>query len=193
MIALLSSDPWLTVGIALIAAVAALSGALIAAVTAGRRQRAQLQADAERQRTELRHERMLAELSELRGVLDDASRDITRAERAMLNATSAWIADGTVSDAQRNAFEESVDAMWGSSQRIRIRLGSDAIREAYWEATQFQLRLLGQVSYDWADEDQPLRAKAVVDPRADFFRNRDAFFEKANEKYGSKGLGGEGL
>ena len=89
MIALVSSDPWLTVGIALIAAVAALSGALIAAVTAGRRQRAQLQADAERQRTELRHERMLAELSELRGVLDDASRDITRAERAMLNATSA--------------------------------------------------------------------------------------------------------
>ena len=44
MIALVSSDPWLTVGIALIAAVAALSGALIAAVTAGRRQRAQLQA-----------------------------------------------------------------------------------------------------------------------------------------------------
>ena len=105
MIALVSSDPWLTVGIALIAAVAALSGARIAAVTAGRRQRAQLQADAERQRTELRHERMLAELAELRGVLDDAARDITDAERAMLNATSAWIADVTVSDALRDALQ----------------------------------------------------------------------------------------
>ncbi len=193
MIALVSSDPWLTVGIALIAAVAALSGALIAAVTAGRRQRAQLQADAERQRTELRHERMLAELAELRGVLDDAARDITDAERAMLNATSAWIADGTVSDALRDALQGKVDAMWGSAQRIRIRLGSDEIREAYWTATQLQLQLLGQVWGDGTDWDQQRRADAVVEPRAGFLRNRDAFFERTHEKYGSKGLGGEGL
>jgi type II secretory pathway pseudopilin PulG len=193
MIALVSSDPWLTVGIALIAAVAALSGALIAAVTAGRRQRAQLQADAERQRTELRHERMLAELAELRGVLDDAARDITDGERAMLNATSAWIADGTVSDALRDALQGKVDAMWGSAQRIRIRLGSDEIREAYWTATQLQLQLLGQVWNDGTDLDQQARAEAVVEPRAGFLRNRDAFFERAHEKYGSKGLGGEGL
>ena len=145
----MGSDPWLTVGIALIAAVAALAGALIAAVSAAGRQRTQLDSDLGRQREELEHDRALVELSELRGVLDDASRDITRAERAMLNATSAWIADGTVSDALRDALQESVDAMWGRSQRIRIRLGSDLIREAYC-----------------------------------------AFFERANEKYGSRaGLG----
>jgi hypothetical protein len=59
-----------------------------------------------RQREERAHDRALLELSELRGVLDEASRDITRAERAMLNATSAWIADGTVSDVLRNALQE---------------------------------------------------------------------------------------
>jgi type II secretory pathway pseudopilin PulG len=186
----MGSDPWLTVGIALIAATAALAGALIAAVSAGRRQRSQLDADLGRQREELAHDRALVELSELRGVLDDASRDITRAERAMLDATSAWIADGSVSDRLRIAFQESVDGMWGSAQRIRIRLGSDEIREAYWTATQVQLRLLGQVSNDGTREEPDARATAVVDPRATFMRNRDAFFERANQKYGSRaGLG----
>ena len=83
--------------------------------------------------------------------------------------------------------------MWGSAQRIRIRLGSDEIREAYWTATQLQLRLLGQVWGDGTDLEKPARAEAVVEPRAGFLRNRDAFFERAPEKYGSKGLGGEGL
>ena len=193
MIALVSSDPWLTVGIALIAAVAALSGALIAAVTAGRRQRAQLEADAERQRTELRHERMLAELAELRGVLDDAARDITDAERAMLNATSAWIVDGTMSDALRDALQGKVDAMWGSAQRIRIRLGSEEIHDAYWTATYLQLQLLGQVWEDRTQLDRDAREGAVAESKAGFLRNRDAFFNRAHEKYGSKGLGGEGL
>jgi hypothetical protein len=186
----MGSDPWLTVGIALIAATAALAGALIAAVSAGRRQRSQLDADLGRQREELAHDRALVELSELRGVLDDASRDITRGERAMLNATSAWIADGTVSDALRKALQQEVDAMWGSAQRIRIRLGTDEIREAYWTATQVQLRLLAQVSNDRTGEAPAARAEAVVDPRATFMRNRDAFFERANEKYGTRaGLG----
>jgi hypothetical protein len=175
MIALVSSDPWLTVGIALIAAVAALSGARSASGP------------------NCGTSACLRSLQELRGVLDDAARDITDAERAMLNATSAWIADGSVSDALRDALQGEVDAMWGSAQRIRTRLGSDEIREAYWTATQLQLRLLGQVWADGTELDQHVRAEAVVEPRAGFLRNRDAFFEWAHEKYGSKGLGGDGL
>jgi hypothetical protein len=187
----MGNDPWLTVGIALVAAGAGLSGAMIAALNARRLQLTQLKQDAARQRLDLDHDRALVELSELRKVLDDASRDITHAERAMFNATSAWIADCTVSDALRDAMQEGMDAMWGSAQRLRIRLGSDELQVAYWAATQLQVRLLGLVWGDWADEDQEARAKAVVDPRADFLRNRDAFFEEAHGYYGSKGLGGD--
>jgi hypothetical protein len=156
----MGNDPWLTVGIALIAAVAALSGALIAAVTAGRRQRTQLRHDAERQQNELQHDRALAELSELRGVLDEASRDITTAEREMFDATHAWIYEGGVSDALREAMAESFVAMWGS-----------ALVEA-----------------DAADRDKLARIKDIDDPRSSFLRQRDAFYEAAQERYGSKGL-----
>jgi hypothetical protein len=168
--------------------VAALSGALIAAVTAGRRQRTQLRRDAERQQDELRHDRELAELSELRGVLDDASRDISNAERGMFDATHAWIYESVVSDALQDAMRESFVAMWGSAQRIRLRVGSDEVHEPYWEATHLLNRVLAIVETDAADHDCLERIKLIEPPRSDFIARRDAFFEEAYRRYGSRGL-----
>lgn len=187
----MGSDPWLTIGIALIAALAALAGALIAAVTAARRQRQQLTHDAQRQQDELRHDRKQVELSELRGVLDDASRDITSAERAMLDATEAWIQEGAASEELHTAMAKSFRAMWGSAQRILLRLGPDEVREAYWQATLIHQRLGGHVARDATSDDRLSRIKELDDPKFDFLQQRDAFFEAAHDKYGAKGLHGD--
>jgi hypothetical protein len=140
---------------------------------------------------ELKHDRKTSELVELRGVLDDAARDITNAERAMLDATDGWVEDGTVSDRRRTDLREAMDAMWGSAQRIRIRIGSEKAREAYSTATEAQLQLLGMVVSDDAAQDADARRKAVQGPIESFLEQRDAFFEEAHRKYGSKGLGGD--
>lgn len=184
----MGNDPWLTIGIALIAALAALAGALIAAVTAARRQRHQLEHDTLRQQAELRHDRKQAELSELRGVLDDASRDITSAERAMLDATHAWIQEGAASEELQADMADSFVAMWGSAQRILLRLGPDEVREAYWKATLIYQRLSIHVARDATSDDRLARIKELDDPKFDFSTHRDAFFEAANDKYGAKGL-----
>ena len=62
-----ATNQWVTVGVALIAAVTALIGAAIAAITAGRRQR-----------RELGHDRELADVGELRAVLDEAAGNLAR-------------------------------------------------------------------------------------------------------------------
>jgi uncharacterized membrane-anchored protein YhcB (DUF1043 family) len=187
----MGNDPWLTIGIALIAALAALAGALIAAVTAAKRQQQQLAHDAQRQQAELQHNRKQAELSELRSVLDDASRDITTAERVMLDATEGWIQEGAASDELQAAMASSFDAMWGSAQRILLRLGPDEVREAYWKATLIHQRLGGQMARDATSDDRLARIKELDDPKFEFLKQRDAFFEAAHDKYGAKGLSGD--
>ena len=83
----MGTDPLLAIGLGLAAAAVTVYGARLAARTAAQRQDKQLRHDTARQKLELQHDRETSELAELRGVLDDAARDITDAERAMLTAT----------------------------------------------------------------------------------------------------------
>ena len=135
-----------TVFVALLAAATALAGAAIAAITAGRRQRSQLQ-----------HDRDLKDLAELREVLDEATVALKEAINtcqdvfALLDAWAEALADA-LADAQRPApwgvepleveqhpdelvqedFGEEMqrlrvarDRMIVAGQRIAIRRGDD--------------------------------------------------------------------
>jgi hypothetical protein len=83
---------------------------------------------------------------------------------------------------------DSFVAMWGSAQRILLRLGPDEVREAYWKASLIYQRLSIHVARDATSDDRLARIKELDDPKFDFSTHRDAFFEAANDKYGAKGL-----
>lgn len=80
-----TTDPWLVIGVAAITATAVLIAAIIAAISAGRRQKRELghaverqkrdlDESADRQKRELSHDRELAALDDRRAVLDEAAQ-----------------------------------------------------------------------------------------------------------------------
>jgi hypothetical protein len=107
------TDPWLVIGVALIAATAAIIGAVIAAVTAGKRQK-----------RELEHDRDLATLDDRRVVLDEAAQLLLRLKRDIENAELV-----TFTPEFKYEFPSTVDERWAEIQhveaRLIIRLGID--------------------------------------------------------------------
>jgi hypothetical protein len=149
------SNPWLTVAVALIAAVTALIGAAIAAITAGRRQR-----------RELAHDRELADVGELRAVLDEAAGNLARADRAMHKAEERR----PVSDDVEKELDRSQDAMSDSAQRLRIRLGGGEAYTAYQKAS--MLSACSEVWFQDASRTATSRSRSAVSTKVEAQRRR---------------------
>jgi len=122
-------------GTALVAVVIAV----IAAWTAGRRQKRQLRAAGERQQGQLAHDRELADLDDLRGVLDDAALTLNRASRAHRLVGACVLREPmdreALSESEREirAAREPCDALLA---RLWVRLGQeDPVTEAFAHAT----------------------------------------------------------
>ncbi len=153
----MKSDPSLTIAIAVIAAVAALVGAIIAAWTAGRRQQRQLTHEGERQRNQLSHDRELADLSELRALLDECAVMLAATFHSYANAVSsldqvdrlesaaAMLQEQNAPDfivreaiegvvetkrAPESAIGQVMEAQ-ALGERISIRLSNETLREHY--------------------------------------------------------------
>ena len=153
-----ATNQWVTVGVALIAAVTALIGAAIAAITAGRRQR-----------RELGHDRELADVGELRAVLDEAAGNLARARRAIHMAE----ATRPVSDDVEKELDKAQAAMSGSAQRIRIRLGDGEAYTAYQKALDSQRTFGSLASGRGQDGDEQVEINR-------FNQSRDEFLEAAH-------------
>lgn len=152
------NNQWVTVSVALIAAVTALTGAAIAAITAG-----------SRQRRELAHDRELADVSELRAVLDEAAGNLARADRAMLEVEERR----PVSDAIEKELDESQDVISDSAQRIRIRLGEGEVHTAYQKALNAQRKFRNLVLGRGQDGNEQVEISR-------FKQGRDEFFDAAH-------------
>jgi hypothetical protein len=166
------TSPWLTVGIALIAAVTALTGAAIAAVTADRRQR-----------RELAHDRELADVTELRAVLDEAAGVLARADRAILEVGK----DRPLNESSEKVVDDLTAtnaAMAHSAQRLRIRLGQgNPAYTAYGKALDAQRRFGDLVADLVAGRAQRGDEQSE---RASFEQGRDEFFNAAHQIVGSE-------
>lgn len=131
-----------TVFVAVLAALTALAGASVAAISAGMRQRSQLRHEEMRQRNQLEHDRDLKDLAELRSVLDDAAvafKETIHQCHSLLSQLSAWVVDDQDADVHatleriyREGFRKELDRvaagrdrMIVAGQRIAIRLGPD--------------------------------------------------------------------
>jgi hypothetical protein len=116
-----------------IGAAAAMGGSFFAAMTAQRRQREELMHDSMRLEAQFRHERKLADLEELRLLLDEASRDLGRGENVLTDV--AYLSSpGEMTQELADRWSDALEAMWTNGKRIGIRLGSDEITASYWQA-----------------------------------------------------------
>ena len=177
-----ASDPTVTVIIGLIALTGAITAAVIAAWSASRRQKRQLDANAARQRDELYQDRLLVDVQELRSVFDDAAGNLNAAARAMTLGHADWNDRGVVGDPKRHAMRDAGDALDGSARRIRIRLGDHAATRAYEDtadALSKSLRLVGEQK----PEDERLLLTSAMEERFDACRTR--FFTEAHAVVGS--------
>lgn len=141
------NDPTVTIIIGLIALTGAIVAAVIAAWSASRRQRQQLADNAERQRDELHHDRLLLDLQQLRDVFDDAAGNLSAATRAMTLGHEEWRVMSVVGDPKTHAMRDAREGLAGSARRIRIRLGDHATTRAYEEAAEVfseSFQLIGQ-------------------------------------------------
>ena len=120
----MNANPALTIGVAVIAAGAALLGALIAALTANHRQSQQLG-----------HDRARADISELRGVLDEAAGRASAAYRSMLDADRYLAKGRPLGDDARRELEARRDDLSGSAQRLRLRLGRSPVHAGFEKLT----------------------------------------------------------
>jgi hypothetical protein len=202
--------------VAAVAAIAALIGAVIAAKTAASRQGKQLAAEAERQqaaldaetarqrtaldadarrhRETLEHERTLADLGELRTLLDEAAGELAHAARAFLDVETAVTMLGvrgeTAVERANQAserLEQSQEALDRYSERIALRLGSEhEVYERYSEAhdatLMVQVDLLGATGFGMTEE----HLQEVKKFRADFSKAHHGFLTAAELIVGSQ-------
>jgi hypothetical protein len=113
-------DPRVAIVVATIAATTALIGALIAAITAS-----------VRQKTELTHDRHLADVSELRGVLDAAAQNIAAARQVIYQAEQRLAEGKPPGDVIMESLRVSRDRLDDSAQRIRLRVGTGEVYSAF--------------------------------------------------------------
>lgn len=163
------TTPAVTLTVATIAAVTALIGATVAAVTAGRRQR-----------RELAHDRELADVTELRSVLDAAGVTIERAARSMGDEADPL---HEISDRRRDELTLAHELLAECAQRIRIRLGPSEAQKAYDEARAAHLAFVDDtISEPDSAQDESETCSAAA--RADFGRAREAFLVAAHAAVG---------
>ncbi len=155
--------PWVSVVIAVIAAITALIGAAIAAVTAGIRQR-----------RDLAHARSLTDVAELRAVLDEAARALARAATGMDEAGVRQAAGHAPSDSQVAALRAARDELAEYVRRIRIRLGPGAVLEAFESAMTAHARFV-----------EVIVTESGEGGRASFDTAHDAYFVAAHELVGA--------
>jgi hypothetical protein len=111
----------------------ALTVALITALTAQRRLRSQLAAEEGRLASQLRHDRTLRDLDELRSLLDEAAVAAASAMKAFLDLNVA--AQETLYlrhlDAGRTDLANTQQPMFVIYQRMMIRIRTDDATDAY--------------------------------------------------------------
>lgn len=132
--------------------------ALLTAYFANRRQADQLNAEAERQRRQLAHDRQLHDLSELRGVLDEALERAETASHAWLDLYNLATRETVVQDryeASADAVEQATRRVSESVIRITVR-GQDELAVAL---TEF-LGALAQPRRNRTSEDVRIRRAA---------------------------------
>jgi PAS domain-containing protein len=179
------SDPTVTLIVGLIALTGALSAALIAAWSAGRRQVRQLDANADRQRDELRHDRTLVDLQELRAVFDDAAANLSAAARAMARAHQVW-KERAVGDTDMTAMRDAEEALGGSAERIRIRLGDGKATEAYRAAADKFSEAVRLIEPKTEPTSREERAAETDRIKREFETLRNQFFSEAHRVVGSQ-------
>jgi hypothetical protein len=176
------NDSTVTIIIGLIALTGAIVAAVIAAWSASRRQKQQLADNAERQRDELHHDRLLVDLQQLRDVFDDAAGNLSAATRAMALGHEDWRELGVVGDPKTHAMRDAREAMASSARRIRIRLGDHATTRAYEDAAGAFSESFQLVGQRLPEEERPART-SDIEERFDACTSR--FFSEVHAVVGS--------
>jgi hypothetical protein len=127
----------------LLTLIGALAVAVIAAVTAGRRQRREIAAARQRLRDQLDHDRRLRELEHLRTFFDEAAALFEDAENALIAHAVALEPDSGIDEEDYNRrFDQSYsakNAIGVLAQRVELRFAEDH------ELTQAFMRLSGLI------------------------------------------------
>jgi hypothetical protein len=176
------NDPTVTIIIGLIALTGAIAAAVIAAGSASRRQKRQLDDNAARQRDELHQDRLLVDVQELRDVFDDAAGNLSAAARAMTLGHEDWKDMGVVGNPNTDAMRDAQEALVGSARRIRIRLGDHAATRAYEDTADAFSESLRLVGLQTPEEERPSRTSDIEER---FAACRTRFFTEAHAIVGS--------
>lgn len=95
-------------------------------VAESERQLRDLAAESERQAATLAHSRALADLDDLRRLLDEATLGLERANRLRETAVNTWqSSDGTVPEEIAAVVDEQVDELFALNARLMVRLGTE--------------------------------------------------------------------
>lgn len=141
-VALASDDPTPALTLA-----GALVLAIIAAETADTRQQRQIEAERERHLATLTHARELADLADLRGLLDEAAAVLHRADKAAFTLADAYATDGAEVDGERQTkLATEVYALDDLEPRLEVRLGRSApAARAFAESTSAAINVVQAV------------------------------------------------
>jgi hypothetical protein len=95
-------------------------------VAEGERQFLYLVAESERQVATLAHDRALADLEDLRRLLDEATLGLERANRFQETLVNSWQwSDDAVPEEIARAVDEQVDELFALNARLVVRLGTE--------------------------------------------------------------------
>jgi hypothetical protein len=195
-----------TEGIAAITAgatlVAALGLALITVYTtkrrlseAGARQEENLAGEAERQAATLVHGRELADLADLRALLDEAAVALNRAREGLDELKVGLDEHGRVLPSEiKDKVAECGRQLLDLAARLQVRLGADdPIAVHFGEANMAMLTSWRQVVFliDDTAERIAARKKALQDARDAFAVSTDAFLRAAVERAGTVTIRGD--
>jgi hypothetical protein len=165
----------------------ALTVALITAVTAQRRLRSQLAAEEGRLASQLRHDRTLRDLDELRSLLDEAAVGAASAMSAFLDLSvkAQLVSDPADLDAGKRDLESAQEPMFVMYQRMLIRIRSDDATDAYFATVKllYPARIL-DVFNESAPGDE--RSRRLAERRTEVSVSYGKFLERAERLVGSR-------
>ncbi|WP_436693754.1 hypothetical protein [Geodermatophilus sp. CPCC 205506] len=116
-----------------------------------------------RQHQQLRHDRILADVSELRGVLDDAVRSTARAARFISEAARGE----HIGDERDRRFDEAQHDLLTNALRMRIRLGDGAPYQACKQVAQAFANFSSNVVSDGVRDRQTMEFDAASETLAE--------------------------
>jgi hypothetical protein len=156
------------------------------------RLKATLDHDRELSRSARRHERELADLADLRALLDEAAVALDRSEdRVLAIESTVRLVDeaskrtAILSD-ERKALAEAISGLLVLNARLLLRLGNDAITRGFASATNgvFEVDTAADAPETSRDD-----AKATAANALDRFRReKDVFLKAALQRVGAKDL-----